>query len=412
MSVQLRRLKLQLLSAVFVSSLGAAGAAYADGPSFEIFGHAMADYVQDFNRVDPNWDDTLRPSKIPTTPGQFGSDGQSIISVRQSRFGAKMNQDIAGQPLMVQFDFDLYGSGANEGETTFHLQHFYGSWGPILAGRNDSNFMDGSIFPNTIDFWGPPGMVYIRTPQIRFTYKTGKHEIAVAVEKPSNDIDPGNIRIIDPSLAGNIQGDEKIPDFTAHWRYEDSWGHVQLAGILRRVGYETIGTTDNRPKGSKLGWGIDATSNIKVWKKDVLHLGVVYGEGIASYMNDGGTDLAPVALLAPAPPIFPPPAPVLQPGVVPLLGITVYYDHYWNDQWSTSIGYGQTRVDNTNFQAVDAFRSGQYASANILFTPDSHLMMGAEFLWGQREDHDRANGHDTRLQFSVKYSFSSKDFFK
>jgi hypothetical protein len=392
--------------------MGVCGAAYADGPSFELFGQAQADYIQDFNRVDPNWNATLRPSKIPTTPGEFGSDGQGVISVRQSKFGAQLTQDIAGQPLEIKFDFDLFGSGVNEGETTFHLQNFYGSWGPLLAGRTDSNWMDGSIFPNTIDYWGPPGMVYLRNPQIRLTYKTGKHELAIAIEAPSNDVDPGNIRIIDPAIGANLQGDQKMPDFTAHWRFSGDWGHVQLAGILRQVGYETIGTTGNEPKGSKMGWGINATSNIKTWKKDVLHLGVVYGEGIASYMNDGGVDLAPVALIGPAPPIFPPPPGQLRPGVVPLLGFMAYYDHYWTDKWSTSIGYSQTRVDNTNFQDATAFRSGQYASGNVLFTPDSHLLMGLEFLWGQREDHDRAVGHDTRLQFSVKYSFSSKDFFK
>ena len=412
MSRQVRRLRPHLLSAAFLSGLGATGAAWADGPSFELYGQAQADYIQDFNRVDPNWNATLRPSKIPTTPGEFGSDGQGIISVRQSKFGAQASQDIAGKPLVIKFDFDLYGSGVNEGETTFHLQNFYGTWGPLLAGRTDSNWMDGSIFPNTIDYWGPPGMVYLRNPQIRLTYKTGAHELAIAIEAPSNDVDPGNIRIIDPALAANLQGDQKMPDFTAHWRWSGDWGHLQLAGILRNVGYETVGTTGNTPKGSKMGWGINATSNIKTWKKDVLHLGVVYGEGIASYMNDGGTDLAPIAQIMPVQPILPPPPPVLQPGVVPLLGFMAYYDHYWTDKWSTAVGYSQTRVDNTNFQEPGAFRSGQYASGNVLFNPDSHLLMGLEFLWGQREDHDGLTGHDTRLQFSVKYSFTSKDFFK
>jgi hypothetical protein len=37
-------------------------------------------------------------------------------------------------------------------------------------------------------------------------------------------------------------------------------------------------------------------------------------------------------------------------------------------------------------------------------------MMGAEFLWGQREDNDGSKGDDTRLQVSFKYAFSSDDF--
>ena len=49
----------------------------------------QADFIHDFQRVDPAWDDAFRPSKIPTIDGFFGGDGQSSISVKQSRFGVK-----------------------------------------------------------------------------------------------------------------------------------------------------------------------------------------------------------------------------------------------------------------------------------------------------------------------------------
>ena len=140
-----------------------------------------------------------RPSKIPTTDDQFGDDGQSIFSVRQSRFGVQARQEIGGKDLFVKFEFDLFGTGDDAGQTTFRLRHAYGSWGPILAGQTNSLFMDGDTFPNTVDYWGPVGMVFLRNPQIRYTYATGAHKFAVAIEKPSNDIDAGNIRQLDPN---------------------------------------------------------------------------------------------------------------------------------------------------------------------------------------------------------------------
>src|SRR5213078_4393085 len=82
-------------STVTTSALTAALACLAapvhaqDAKSFEVYGFAQADYVQDFKRVDPSWEATLRPSKIPTTDGAFGSDGQAILSIRQSRFGVR-----------------------------------------------------------------------------------------------------------------------------------------------------------------------------------------------------------------------------------------------------------------------------------------------------------------------------------
>ena len=410
-----RRVRARMLTVAAVSGLGAlcaAAAAHAETPSFEVYGFAMVDYTQDFNRVDPAWDDALRPSKIPTVDGQFGSDGQSSISAKQSRFGVQATQDIAGKPLFVKFEFDLFGTGVDAGQTTMRLRHFYGSWGPIIAGKTNTLFMDGDIFPNTIEYWGPPGMVFLRNPQIRYTYKTaGGHEFAIAVEHPSNDVDPGNIREIDPALGSAIQGHENLPDLTGHWRYEGGWGHIQLAGILRQVGFDTAGTIDNKPKGHETGWGLDLTGNVKTWGRDVLHLGLVYGEGIANYMNDGGVDLAPKANAIVTPPIAGVPQPVsLGPKAVPLTGALIYYDHYWNDQWSTSVGWSTTHVDNTNFQAPNAFQTGQYASVNLLWTPDKHILIGAEYIWGQREDRNGANGSDNRLQFSFKYSFSSRDF--
>ena len=186
---------------------------------------------------------------------------------------------------------------------------------------------------------------------------------------------------------------------------------MQLAGLsCVQVGFDTAGTPGNEPHGHKTGWGLDLTGNVKFGAKDVLHMGVVYGEGIASYMNDGGTDLGPTANLQINQGPTPPP-PNLVPDVLPLTGVMVYYDHFWNAQWSSSIGYSQTHVENTNFQASNAFRTGEYFSVNLLYAPDKRLLMGAEYLWGLLAKITTvASGEDNRIQFSFKYSFNSSDF--
>lgn len=371
-------------------ALAVAGGAHA---AVEVYGFAQLDYVQDFKRVNPDWDDTLRPSKIPTTDGQYGSDGQATLSVRQSRLGVKAEIPVEGSstPITTKFEFDLFGVGVDAGQTTIRPRHIYGSWGPWLAGQTNTLFMDGDLFPNTIDYWGPSGMVFLRSPQIRWTpVSGGDTTIAVAIEKPGNDIDAGILSDSDPTL-GSIQGDEKIPDITAQFRKNGDWGHVQVAGILRKVGYETVGGPG--PSGSEMGWGLDLTSNIK-FGSDTLHLGVVYGAGIASYMNDGGMDLAPDGSLANP-----------EAKAVPLLGLTAYYDHAWNPKWSSSVGYSSTEVDNTSLQAASAFNKGEYVSVNILHTPAANVLVGAELLWGKRTDNGGASGDDSRLQTSIKYSF-------
>lgn len=370
-------------------------------PHVEVYGFVQADYIQDFDRVDNAWKDTLRPSKIPTTEGLFGDDGQASISAKQSRLGVLMNFPTANKPVYTKFEFDMFGVGVDEGQTTIRLRHAYGQWGPWLGGQTNTLFMDASIFPNVIDYWGPPGMAFTRPPQIRWTPISGNNSFAVAVERPGNDVDPGQIRQFDPELGDNIQGTQKVPDLTAQFRSEHDWGHFQIAGIARKVSFETLDTPNNEPKDHDFGWGIDATGSLKLFEKDKILAGVVYGEGIATYMNDGGMDLAPQTSGTTA-----------EPKAVPLFGVSAYYDHWWSDRFSTSVGYSETTVENTNLQTDDAYYRGQYASANFLYYPTNNVFIGAEYLWGRRTDNNGDDGDDKRVQISFHYSFSSKDIFK
>jgi hypothetical protein len=108
-------------------------------------------------------------------------------------------------------------------------------------------------------------------------------------------------------------------------------------------------------------------------------------------MNDGGVDLAPDANL--------------QAETVKSVGWFVYYDHYWNERWSSSAGVSQHVQDNTDGQLGNAFKKGSYASANLLFYPVKNVITGAELLWGKRENKDGSSGDDNRIQFSTKYTF-------
>jgi len=401
----------QAVSVALLSATAAAAVQAAETErSFEIYGFAQADAIYDFGRMNPDWDDAYRPSKIANPEGFYGSDGQASVSVKQSRFGIKGTMPTAEghDPIIFKFEFDLFGVGSDAGQTTFRLRHAYGEWGSLLAGQTNSIFMDIDVFPNVIDYWGPDGMVFWRNVQIRWTpWKTEHSSFAIGIEEPSNDIDTGQIRQFDPVLGENIQSDDKVPNLAAHWNTAGDWGHVQVAGILRDLGYDTKETQNNKPKGSVTGWGVNLSGSINVFEKDKILLQYVYGHGIASYMNDGGMDMAPQGRL----PAGADPGNV-KAEAVPLTGIVAYYDHYWNSEFSTSFGYSTTFVDNTNLQSLQTpetpegtYKSGQYASANLLYTPVPNVMIGGEVIWGDLEVKGGDTQDDVRVQFSVKYSW-------
>jgi len=404
-----------VVAAVF--ALGTTHVVRADQATrnFEIYGFAMADWIQDTKRVDPNWQDAFRPSRIAAPEGEFGTNGQSSLSVKQSRFGVKgtMPTGDSTPPINFKFEFDMFGVGADAGKTTIRLRHAYGEWGQLLAGQTHSLFMDIDVFPNVIDYWGPPGMVFFRNVQFRWTpYRTANDALAFAIEKPSNDVDSGNIRLVQGFENFTVNPDQTLPDFTGQFRHDDNWGHYQIAGILRKVGFQYSicppGSTTCAPvepfqKGHQTGWGIDLSAAINTFDKDKVLLSVVHGQGIASYMNDGGMDIAPTSMAE-----GPPAAEQVASEAVPLTGVMVYYDHYWNSMWSSSIGYSSTQVANTNLQNTTAFHKGQYASVNLLMYPVSKVMVGVELMYGKLTNNDGTTGDDVRFQFSAKYDFGAK----
>jgi hypothetical protein len=287
-------------------------------------------------------------------------------------------------------DFDLFDSGG--GSTRAHLLNAWGEVSWFGAGQYYSNFMDLDSFPNTIDYWGPSGMVFIRNPQIRVTpIRRDGMTVAFSLEAPGSAIDTGKVSDVDPALGASVTGRTRLPDLIGSFRLDRDWGHAQVAGILRQVAYETPTNPDSEPSGSETGYGLNISGSFNTIGQDRITGAIVVGRGIASYMNDGGVDLAPDANF--------------QAEAVMTVGWFLYYDRYWNDKWSSSIGYSEHDQDTTDGQLDTAFKKGSYASANLLFYPVKNVTTGVELLWGRLEQKSGASGDDSRVQFSAKFAF-------
>ena len=368
-------------------------------PRLDIYGAAMLDMGYETKQSDPNWFDVLRPTKLPSFKDQYGADGHYFAGVRQSRLGVKgfMPTDLG--ELKTIFEFELFGTGVDAGQTTFRLRHAWGELGQIGAGQTWSPFMDPDVFPDSIEYWGPNSMVFFRNVQFRWTpWQEGDSNFMIAVERPGASADQG-VYSGHIALQG-VTGRFPLPDLSAHFRKAGDWGHVQIAGILRQMKWDDNNTEDHfNLSGKATGWGLNLSSNLKIAKKHVARLQLVYGDGIQNYMNDAPVDVGIENNLSN--PITP-----VVGKALPLFGAVAFLDLNWNSKWTSTAGYSYLDIDNSNGQAPDAFKRGHYALANLLYYPTTNVFLGPEIQWGKRENFkDGFTSDDVRIQFSVKYNF-------
>ena len=370
-----------------------------DKPYLNLWVLIQNDVIYDLKSMDPDWIGGFRPSKIPvysTDPG-WGTSGSLHYSVRPStfKFEGVIPVNHKWNKIRLRFEFDLFGLGVHAGETSLRFRLAYGDWGPFRVGKDWSTFIDLEAFPNIYDWWGPPGMVLLPAPTIRYTHKFNKNNsMEVALEVPGNSIDPGHIREIDPVLI-DISPKEVIPDLIVRYTHRGAFGYFKTAVLLRSLEYEVLSIAHEKSEGkSKFGGAINLSAGINTFnKKGVLRLQTVFGYGYASYNNDGGVEMAPDKNLRAEVPFQ--------------YGFVTFYDFSITEKWQTSLGYSETVLDNTEGQLDNSFHRSQYAVGQLIYKviPD-RLLVGLNFQYGKKYNKDGNTGDDQRILFNVTYQFS------
>ena len=373
--------------------------------TMEIYGFIMMDAGYNFDQIHPDWFDVVRPTKLPTFKNQYGTDGNFFFSVRQTRLGFKNYFETPLGELKTHFEFEMFGTGVDAGQTTMRLRHAYAELGKFGVGQYWSPFMDIDVFPNTVEYWGPTGMAFFRNIQVRYMPIQGDSRLTIALERPGASADQGQYagRI----ELGNVKPRFPLPDLSAEYRYGAKWGYVELAGIARKMEWEDQDNLAPDLSGDALGWGLNLSTNIKIGKKVTFRGQALYGEGVQNYMNDAPVDVGIRKTGNPSLPI--------EGVALPVTGLVGFFDINWNEKFSTAIGYSSIDIDNSDGQTNDAFKKGQYIVGNLLYYPVKNAMMGIEFQYGDRENFNAtANTFSpsiTKVQFSFKYNFS-ETFFK
>lgn len=373
-----------------------------------VYGFAQGDLGYNFGTIEADWYDLMRPTQLPASRAQrdgleeggetFPPEGTTFASVRHSRFGVQGWFPTGAGEVYTIFEIDFLGEGADAGETTIRLRHAYGQLGQFGAGQTWTPFMDIDAIPNVLEQWGPNGMPFTRTVQLRWMPLQGKRSLTFALEKPGGSRDPANARLedfIDDNT--DLRPRFPVPDVAAAYQHGLGWGYLRGAALYHRMEWDDQNPVDGDQSGAANGWGLSLSGNVKFGPgASVLRFQLTYGEGIEGYINDAGGDVG---------------VHVGDDGIngkaIPVLGTLLFYDLVWDPRWSSSIGFSTVDKRNPNGEAPDAFDSGQYAIVNLLHHPVPQVTLGGELQYGRRENFsDDWDYAALKFQFSARYRFS------
>ena len=328
-------------------------------------GYVKFDLIQDFNPINsPSFFDV---SKIPTD----GSKGTNThLQANETRLILDFKTPAGKTDLRTYVEGDFYGTNG-----AFRLRHAYLEvGGKLLAGQYWSNFMDENIIPPTLDFEKPTAYAFVRHGMIRYKITTSKHSyIGLALEEPLIDVQA-------PAQPGKMES--LLPDFTARYRYTNTWGHIQLSGFVGVVRFRpTIGSTESTGI-----FGVNLSGQLNFSKKDYFIYQVIAGPGVSRYRAgkyaapDANDDLEPISGM----------------------GYTAGIRHYWSPTVSSLIVANYGEEDNNSAQPGSDIKSSFYGAANVIWQFHKSAFAGIEYLHGGRKNINDDDGKANRLQFSIQ----------
>ncbi|WP_315386252.1 DcaP family trimeric outer membrane transporter [uncultured Stenotrophomonas sp.] len=340
-----------------------------------IGGYAKLDAIVDTRAAGD--EDQFVTSTIPV--GSAHRDTSNFnLHAKQTRFSFEARRPTSRGNLRFYLENDFFGSSDGY---EFRLRHAYGQLGNTYAGYGYATFMDADSLPDTLDFAGPGGAGYLLVAGVHHSFEMGKgNTLTLAAEDPDSQL----AGTTDDTVAVN-----RLPDVTVAARMERDWGHLQLGGVARSLGYDG----DQRDE-RRFGGGVQLSGSASVGEQDLVLFGLLGGKGMSRYTADlTGSGLDAVIGLDG------------RLHALSLQGGFVGYTHYWSPMWRSNLVYGQLSMDRNDALAADAFKQSQYGVFNLIWSPAPSWTMGMEVLYGQLEQQNGERADTVRVQGSLQYNF-------
>lgn len=317
-------------------------------------------------------------------------DGQVTLHARQTRLNVATSTPTAWGELKTFVEADFFGSNGNEvvsNSNDLRTRHAFGSLGGLLAGQTWSTFMDAGSLPETLDFGGPVGELFIRQTQVRWTEGFDGGSWSIAAESPESFLTTADAQ----GGANSVTDDDKVPDLVARLDFNTSAGRYALAAMARNIRVDKVTGADDQWGGALAAYGVVPTVG-----KDTFQFSLTAGNALGRYIgqavfSDGTVDAA---------------------GELELnnqWGAILAYRHFWRDDLRSTLALSTARASNPSDTSDTTTRnmneSADTAHLNLLWSPVANTTFGFELIHARRETEDGRKGELNRLQTSAQYNF-------
>ncbi|WP_169309055.1 DcaP family trimeric outer membrane transporter [Desulforhopalus sp. IMCC35007] len=352
--------------------------------SIKLYGYAKLDTI--YTDKDGGGKNSYVPSAVP-----LDSEADTLASnaltmhAKQSRLGIFTSTPTDYGQLNTRIETDFYGSGGNEAFSNSYgirLRRAYGELGNLLIGQEWSTFIDLASYPETIDFGGPAGSLFIRQAQIRWTQPYSFGSLQFALENPESVYQSKD------ELAPTAGSGEYLPDLIVRANFDTALGHFSLAGLGRQIIVDSGLYEDE-----SYGGAISATASLPLFDKDKMVMQFNYGNALGRYMEAEFAD----AFINPA---------THNIETSDQWGGLVSYQHFWTNSLRSTLVYSYAERDN-DLDVVSDTADSIYQSvhANLLWSPVSQVNIGLEYIYATREIENGEDGDINRVQLGFQYSF-------
>lgn len=280
-----------------------------------------------------------------------------------------------GQKVEAVIEVDFWG-----GDGRMRLRKAYVETDNWQIGQNWNNFGDEVLWPNIMEWEGPPSGVWLRTPHIKYSnyFKNKNWKYEVSLEAPITDYN--KYGELEPLVEETYQN---TPDVTAALSYRKPWGHIRFVSLIRKVNYKLDDERD-----SFMGYGFGLSG---IYKKNLNNFQFQFtgGKGITAYL----TTLAGFGYDG---------YPTIDNdfNATPALGGWMSYEYFFSPKWHSNLVIGYTHFGFTNvsryfltqdpeisevYTAGDISHNHYYVLTNVMFDLFEAMTIGLELDYGIKQ---------------------------